>query len=188
MVPHLREQFNKDFTQEKYQAYINSLQQVYPGHLEFRVSETPVFVSKEFTEKIISCCESIIDVISQPDYLKKSANAIPSHLKVPSEDQHPHCIAFDFGVCENEKGELEPQLIEMQGFPSLFAWEVIITDIYQQHFRIPDGYSDYLNGLDKSSYIELMKKIIIRDEEKENVILLEIFPHQQKNKSGFLCN
>ena len=185
MVPQLREQFNKEFTQEKYQAYIVALQNAYPGHLEFRVAETPVFVSKEFTQKIISCCESIIDVISQPDYLKKSANAIPSHLKVPSEDQHPHCIAFDFGVCENEKGELEPQLIEMQGFPSLFAWEVIITDIYQQHFRIPDGYSDYLNGLDKSSYIELMKKIIIRDEEKENVILLEIFPHQQKTRVDF---
>lgn len=185
MVPKLREGFNKEFTKEKYEVYIKALQDVYPGHLEFRVAETPVFVSKEFTRKILSCCESIIDVISQPDYHEKSSNAIPSHLKVPGEDQHPHCIAFDFGVCENENGELEPQLIEMQGFPSLFAWEVIITDIYQQYFKIPDGYSDYLNGLDKETYTDLLKQIIIGNEAKENVILLEIFPHQQKTRVDF---
>src|SRR5687768_12972613 len=163
MVPRLREQFNKEFTQEKYQAYINALQNVYPGHLEFRVAETPVFVSKEFTQKILDACNSIIDVISTPEYHNQSAGAIPSHLRVPNEDAHPHCIAFDFGVCENEKGELEPQLIEMQGFPSLFAWEVILTDVYQHHFIKPEDYNDYLNGLDKSSYIELMKKIIVGD-------------------------
>ena len=47
------------------------------------------------------------------------------HLQVPGENDHSHFIAFDFGICINEEGEFEPQLIEMQGFPTLFAFEVL---------------------------------------------------------------
>lgn len=185
MVPELRKQYNEEFTEEKYRSYISELGNIYPGQLEFRVAETPVFVSKEFTQKILSACESILDVVMKPEYHQQSEKAIPAHLKVPNEDQHPHCIAFDFGVCYNEKGELEPQLIEMQGFPSLFAWEVILPEIHRKHFTDPKGYSVYLNGYDRDSYIDLLKKIIIADEDPSEVILLEIFPHQQKTRVDF---
>ncbi|MFL5773481.1 MAG: hypothetical protein ACJ75F_10005 [Flavisolibacter sp.] len=185
MVPSLRKQYNQQFTEEKYNAYIRDLSNVYPGQLDFRVAETPVFVSKEFTGKILSACESIIEVILDPEYHKQSASAIPSNLRVPDEDTHPHCIAFDFGVCENANGELEPQLIEMQGFPSLFAWEVILPEIHQKHFDVPDNYSVYLNGMDRNSYISLLHDIIVGNEKPENVILLEIFPEQQKTRVDF---
>src|SRR4051812_10863049 len=161
MVPSLRKQYNEQFTEEKYNTYIRDLSNVYPGQLDFRVAETPVFVSKEFTAKILSACESIIDVILDPEYHKQSASAIPPHLRVPNEDMHPHCIAFDFGVCENASGGLEPQLIEMQGFPSLFAWEVILPEIHKKHFDVPDNYSVYLNGLDRNSYTTLLHDIIV---------------------------
>lgn len=185
MVPELRKRYNEQFTEKKYNEYIRDLSNVFPGQLDFRVAETPVFVSKEFTDKILSACESIIDVILDPEYQKQSATAIPSHLKVPDEDEHPHCIAFDFGVCENEKGQLEPQLIEMQGFPSLFAWEVILPEIHEKHFQAPENYSVYLNGLDRTSYTRLLQEIIIGNDKPENVILLEIFPEQQKTRVDF---
>jgi hypothetical protein len=185
MVPELRRKYNQEFTEEKYRNYINALQNVFPGQLDFRIAETPVFVSRDFTNKMISACEHIVDVVSQPSYHRQSEKAIPAHLKVPGEDAHPHCIAFDFGVCENVAGELEPQLIEMQGFPSLFAWEVILPEVHEKYFWTPEGYSVYLHGLDRNSYIELMKKIIIADEDPEHVVLLEILPHQQKTRVDF---
>lgn len=185
MVPELRKKYNQQFTEEKYKTYIDELQNIYPGQLEFRIAETPVFVSKEFTSKMLMACESIVDAITKPEYQKQSQNAIPPHLKVPNEDAHPHFIAFDFGVCKNKKGELEPQLIEMQGFPSLFAWEVMLPEIHAKHFWTPDGYSVYLNGFERASYINLLKKIIIADENPEQVVLLEIFPHQQKTRVDF---
>src|SRR5690242_1563572 len=107
MVPLLRSQYNEQFTREKYDSYINDLANIYQGQLDFRVAETPVFVPKAFTNKMLSACESIIDVITQPQYHKQSDNAIPKNLRVPNEDAHPHCIAFDFGVCLSQKGELE---------------------------------------------------------------------------------
>jgi hypothetical protein len=185
MVPQLRKYYNHHFSKEKYEAYISELANIYPGQLDFRVAETPVFVPNEFAEKILSACESIVDVIVTPGYHEASEKAIPAHLRVPNEDSHPHCIAFDFGVCINDAGELEPQLVEMQGFPSLFAWQIIQPEVHAKHFWTPENYSPYLNGFNRASYIDLLKKIIIADCDPENVILLEIFPHQQKTRVDF---
>ena len=185
MIPNIRKQYNEEFSKEKYGAYIKEAADVYPGHLEFRLAETPVFVPKDFTEKMLDACERIIDIVTTSEYKKQSAKAIPSHLNVPNEDVHPHFICFDFGVCQNKRGELEPQLIEMQGFPSLFAWQVILPELHAQHLWTPKGYSPYLNGYTKESYLQLLKNIIVGDARPENVILLEIFPHQQKTRVDF---
>jgi hypothetical protein len=185
MIPGLRKEYNERFTNEKYETFIEDLSNIYPGHLEFRIAETPVFIPKEFTQKMLSACESIINIITKPSYQEQSEKAIPASLNVPNEDSHPQFIAFDFGICYNEQGELEPQLIEMQGFPSLFAWQVFVADTHQKHFEWPKDFSPYLNGLDRESYLALLKKIIVEDTPVENVILLEILPHQQKTRVDF---
>ena len=185
MIPSIRKQYNGQFTKEKYEAYMKDVESIYPGHLEFRIAETPVFVPKDFTDKVLAACESIIDIVTQPEYYKQSEKAIPPHLRVPNEGAHPHCIAFDFGVCQNKKGELEPQLIEMQGFPSLFAWQVLLPDVHEKNLWQPEGFSSYLNGYEEETYIDLLKKIILHDCDPESVVLLEIFPHQQKTRIDF---
>ncbi|HEU4470800.1 MAG TPA: hypothetical protein VFR58_06955 [Flavisolibacter sp.] len=187
MIRALREQYNRAFTLEQYQNFISSLENVFPGQLDFRVAETPVFIPADFTSKLLSACEHIIDIISRPGYLAQSEAAIPPQLRVPGEDSHPHCIAFDFGVCQGASGELEPQLIEMQGFPSLFAWQVILPEVHNRHFPAPQGYGVYLNGYDRTSYIELLKRIIVAGEDPSQVILLEIFPEHQKTRVDFFA-
>lgn len=187
MVPGLRDNFNAAFTQKKYTGFLEEMNALHPGGIEFRLAETPVFVDKTFTKKMLDACEAIVDVIAQPDFKQLTANAVPQDLKVPNENDHSHFIAFDFGVCENADGELEPQLVEMQGFPTLFAYQVLDDDATRKHFNIPDNYSSYLNGYTKSTYIQLLKDIIIAGHDPENVILLEIFPHKQKTKIDFYC-
>ncbi|MGZ5287813.1 MAG: hypothetical protein ACXWB9_11530, partial [Flavisolibacter sp.] len=185
MIPQLRKLYNEDFTEKKYLDFVEAMNALYPGHLEFRMAETPVFIPASFKQQLISACESIIDVIRTPKYAGKSKAAIPEHLSVPGEDAHPHCIAFDFGVCKNAEGGLEPQLIEMQGFPSLFAWQVLLPEVHAKYLYQPEGYSVYLNGYNRDTYIDLLKRIIIADENPEQVILLEILPHQQKTRVDF---
>ena len=187
MVPAIRQQFNTNFTSEKYEAFLKELNAVHPGAIEFRVAETAIYVSKDFTRKILDACESIVDIIIDPRFKELTKNAIPKNLQVPGENDHSHFIAFDFGICINEEGEYEPQLIEMQGFPTLFAYEVLLDDIYRKHFEVQGNYSAYLGGHDKESYIKLLKEIILGDHDPENVILLEIFPHQQKTRIDFYC-
>ena len=187
MVPALRKAFNKNFSKEKYEAFLKDLDSAYPGQIEFRVAETPVFVPKEFTQKMLQTCESIVDIIVDPDFKKITRDAIPQGLDVPGENNHSHFIAFDFGICINEEGEYEPQLIEMQGFPTLFAYEVLLDDVFKKHFTFPGNYSSYLNGYDKENYLELLKAIILGIHQPENVILLELFPKKQKTRIDFYC-
>lgn len=186
MVTTIRNQFNNAFTQEKYEAYLKELHGKYAeGALAFRVAETPVFVSKEFTKKIVDACESIVDVIVNPDFISQSEKAIPSNVKVPNDKTYSDFIALDFGICENENGELEPQLIEMQGFPTLFAYQIFHDEVTRKHFEIPENYSSYLSNLDKQSYVKLLSEIILGNHLPENVILLEVFPHEQKTRIDF---
>lgn len=187
MIPSIRRQYNRQFTEEKYKAYVTDLENLYPGQLDFRTAETPVFIPKEFRDKVLAACESIVDTVNTPAYLAQSEKAIPPHLRVPNEDQHTHFIAFDFGICRNEKGELEPQLIEMQGFPTLFAWQVLQPETHHRHFNWPEGFSIYLNGYNRESYVQLLKNILIGNDDPENVVLLEIFPEKQKTRVDFLA-
>lgn len=187
MVPSMRKWFNENFSEPVYKAYLEALNAKHPGALEFRVAETPVFCDKNFTGKMLSACESIIDVVTQYNFKTLTAHAIPADIKVPNENDHSHFIAFDFGVCENEQGELEPQLIEMQGFPTLFAYQVLHWELTKKYFNIPDSYDAYLNDFTKETYLQLLKEIIVGDCEPENVILLEVLPHKQKTRVDFYC-
>lgn len=187
MVPAIRQQFNSHFSSEKYEAFLKELNSVHPGAIEFRVAETAIFVSKAFTQKILDACESIVDIIIDPRFRDLTKNAIPANLHVPNENDHSHFIAFDFGICVNDEGTHEPQLIEMQGFPTLFAYEVLIDQVFRKHFEVPANYSAYLGGHDEQSYIADLKEILLGKHEPANVILLELFPHQQKTRIDFYC-
>lgn len=187
MIPAIRKAYNEAFTKESYEAFLQELNAVHPGELDFRVAETPIFVPKDFTEKILDACESIIDIIVDPKFKELTKNAIPKNMQVPGDEAHSHFIAFDFGICINEAGEYEPQLIEMQGFPSLFAYEVLLDDVFRNHFTVPENYSCYLNGYTRETYIQLLKEIILGNHNPENVVLLEIFPRKQKTRIDFYC-
>ncbi len=187
MVPAIRSAYNQQFSETQYQAYLKALHAQHTDAIQFRVAETPVFIDKSFKDKIINACESIVDVITQYNFKTLTSHAIPENVRVPNEDEHTHFIAFDFGICQNTEGEYEPQLIEMQGFPTLFAYQVFHDEITRQFFDIPQGYSPYLSGLTKESYLELLKDIITGDCAKEEVVLLEILPHEQKTRIDFYC-
>jgi hypothetical protein len=185
MIPALRDAFNKSFTEQKYHDFLKEIHDVHPGAIEFRLAETPVFVPKDFTRKLLDTCESIVDLIVDPKFKELTRNAIPSHLQVPGEKDHSHFIAFDFGVCLGDNGIYEPQLIEMQGFPSLFAYEVLLDDITRKYFPVPSNFEAYLGKFDRESYINELKEIIIKDQSPESVVLLEIFPEKQKTRIDF---
>ncbi|HET9057586.1 MAG TPA: hypothetical protein VFN30_12140 [Chitinophagaceae bacterium] len=187
MIPALRKAFNENFSKERYEVFLKDLNRIHPGAIDFRVAETPVFVLKNFAQKLTDTCERIIDVITDPDFKRITQKAIPDNDYVPNETNHAHMIAFDFGICINKKNEWEPQLIEMQGFPTLFGFQAYYPEIIKKHFSIPDSFSHYLNNYNKESYIKELKEIIVGKHKAENVILLEIKPHEQKTRIDFYC-
>lgn len=187
MQPALRKAFNEQFSTEQYLAFVAGLEAMHPGALDFRNAETPVFIPKDFTDKMLAACDNIIDVITEPNFLQRTQRSIPTDIQVPNETPVADFIAFDFGICENAAGELEPQLIEMQGFPTLFAFQAFHTAHMRRYANVPDTHDAYLSGYDEASYMALLKEIILGDSQPENVILLEIYPDQQKTRVDFYC-
>ena len=187
MIAALRKAFNQSFTKEKYETFLKDLDSKHPGAIEFRVAETPVFVGNEFAAKMLDACESIVDFIKAPNFKTLTERSIPAHERIPNENQRSHMIAFDFGVCINQEGELEPQLIEMQGFPTLYGFQRYYPEVLAKHFSIPDNFSHYLNGYNQDSYLKDLREVIVGSESPENVVLLEIKPHEQKTRIDFYC-
>lgn len=185
MVSSVRKEFNDSFTNKKYESMLKDLDNHYPGAIEFRLAETPVFVSKDFLAQMLNACESIIDLVKEPAFIELTDKSIPEMDKVPGNYGPPQMIAFDFGVCTDANGRLAPQLVEMQGFPSLYGFQDFYPNILREHFSIPENYSQYLNGHDHASYTKLLKEVILGIHKAENVILLEIKPHEQKTKVDF---
>ena len=187
MIPAIRNSINTNFTENLYQEFLKDLHGRFPGAIDFRVAETPVFVDQELGDKMIAACEYIIDFIKDPAFKNITKRAIPTAERLSNEGPHPHFIAFDFGICQNEDGSLFPALIEMQGFPTLFGFQAYYPEVLEKYYSIPEGYSNYFNGFEKGSYISLLKKVILGECDSKEVILLEIRPHQQKTRIDFYC-
>ncbi len=187
MVPAIRESFNRNFSREKYANLLSDLNHKFEGAIDFRIAETPIFIPKDFTGQMLDACHYILDFIDGPGFRALTQRAIPPEFHIPHENTYADCIVFDFGVCLNEKGTPEPRLIEMQGFPSLFGFQLYYTQILQKNFPIPQGYSNYLNGFTDQSYLDLLRRVILKDHPSENVILLEIKPDTQKTRIDFYC-
>ena len=185
MQKELRKIFNDNFTQEKYAAYQLEVDSISPGDLDFRNAETPLFIPKEFTNKMLAACEDIIDVIVAPNFRDLTQRSIPEDVFVPGDEKHAEMIVFDFGICENANGDYEPQLIEMQGFPTLFAFQIYHSEYTAKYADLPSNYSPYLNGYNKETATQLLKDIIVGNKNINEVILLEIFPEQQKTRIDF---
>ncbi len=185
MTPHCRTQYNASFNKEKYERMLQEIEAEFPGALDFRVAESPVFIDRDFKTKLLLAFNDIVDQILKPDFITKTERAIPAKRKVGNEPARPSCLAVDFAVTKGADGQYEPQLIELQGFPSLYAYQAYLAGKYKKHFDIDRNYSAFFNRINSMSYQQEMRKFLLGDAAPENTILLEIEPHKQKTRLDF---
>ena len=217
MIPFLRKQFNDGFTPEKYSAFLRRVDEVSGTHVQFRLSETPCFFPKSLIDRMASDgAELIRQLVDNPVYLAKSDEAVPAEFKVPNEPDHPMFVQVDFGLVRDAAGELQPKLVELQAFPSLYAYQGPLAEAYLDVYglrepgRLPkesrfltaashrfgmtkqeagpagSELKYFLGGLGTNSYTELLRRAIVGEHDPENVILMEIDPTHQKTLPDFL--
>jgi hypothetical protein len=192
MIPSLRNQFNTAFTPEKYQTFLRRVDNACGTHVQFRLSETPCFFPKSLLERMAEDGKALIrQLVETADYRKRSVASIPAQFRVPNEPPHPMFVQVDFGVVRDSHGELQPKLVELQAFPSLYAYQLTLAQSYIDVFELNrfeggEGLRFLLGGLDEKSYRELLRRAIVGNHDPENVILMEIHPEQQKTLPDFL--
>jgi hypothetical protein len=193
MIPSLRKQFNASFTPEKYQAFLRRIEDACGAHVQFRLSETPCFFRKSLLDRMVEDGKELIrQLVESPEYIARSSAAIPAEFRVPNEPAHPMFVQVDFGLVRGANGELLPKLVELQAFPSLYAYQVAMAqsyiDVYGlDRFEGGKGLRFFLGGLDERTYRELLRAAIVGTHDPENVILMEIHPQEQKTLPDFLA-
>jgi hypothetical protein len=185
MDPSARKTFNAHFTTEKYERFLSDINAGLQNPIAFRVAETPIFLTAAFRDKLIAAGNDIIDTILQPDFKELTERAIPDKWRVANENDHAHFIALDFAVCKDESGTLVPKLIELQGFPSLYGFQVKLGESYRDNFDLGDDWTIFFSGLDKNSYINLLKKTIGGDYSPDEVVLMDVNAPEQKTSVDF---
>jgi len=182
MISKYRKQFNQEFSQEKYAQLKEYLKQKSGLEPAFRISESPLFLTKDFETKLTSASNSIINQIKNlsPDVLQR---AVPDNCRVPNDTDKPHFFTIDFGICKNKNGEIEPQLIELQAFPSLYAFQRVFEDAFCEIYPF---LSELRNTISPEDFKNQLNDLIVGNENPENVILLEIYPEKQKTAIDFI--
>ena len=197
MIPFLRQQFNEQFTSDKYRALLRRVDEICGTHVQFRISETPCFFPKALIDRMASDGQELIrQLVDNPAYRAKSEAAVPAAFRVPNEAPHPMFVQVDFGLVRDARGELQPKLVELQAFPSLYAYQGPLAQAYidvygldvASGFRLSasGGLKYFLSGLEADSYRQLLRRAIVGAHDPENVVLMEIHPQQQKTLPDFL--
>src|SRR5437588_6103766 len=187
MIPDLRHRFNQQFTSEKYRSFLVALDLRCGTRVKFRVAETPCFFPKALLEQMAEHGRELINqMLSNPQYRKQSNKTIPHEYNVPNESAKPMFLQVDFGLVRNQKDEIVPKLVELQAFPSLYAYQVALTRQYCESYDLSSRAETFLSGLNAVSYRRLLCKAILGEHAAENVILMEIDPLEQKTLPDFV--
>ncbi len=185
MHPELRARFNADFTPDKYAALVRCVNETEKWPADFRISETPIFLTRDFTDEVTGAAKELVGAMRTEEFATHAAAAIPKGLEVPNEAAHPNFLVVDFAICA-EDDRLVPRLIELQAFPSLFGFQLLLLSCIRKAYPIiPRSWTSSFGGIKDEAYLDLLRRTIIAGSASENVVLLEIEPEKQKTRIDF---
>jgi hypothetical protein len=187
MIASFRRAFNSKFKAEKYPKLLSLLAERCGVPIGFRVSETPCFMPAELLARMADYGKELIrQLVDNPKYHARASESIPAEFNAPRETPHPMFIQVDFGLVRDAAGELQPKLVELQAFPSLYAYQPVLARTFMDVYGLDPELRYLLGELDSASYLKLLRRAIVGDEDPENVILMEIDPQHQKTLPDFL--
>ncbi|MDQ6664069.1 MAG: hypothetical protein M3Z23_06720 [Acidobacteriota bacterium] len=187
MVPEPRRDFNARYTPGKYQDFLRLLDERCGTGVKFRNCETPCFFPRDLIDRMAQDGRELVEqLVGNHEYLAAADRAIPPEFRAPHDSPHPLFVQADFGVVRQPNGALQPKLVEIQGFPSLYAYQPVLAQVYKEAYGLDPGLNPFLDGLEGADYRDLVRQAIVGDRNPENVVLLEIDPQEQKTLPDFL--
>ncbi len=191
MNPELRRLYNAAYKPELYRNYVNRLETWLDVKIPFRIAETPFFIPKDLRKKLATSARDIVQQISDPRVIETMKAAIPPALDVPRCDSLSNCLQVDFAIVRGDDGELTGKVVELQGFPSLYALMVLQADAISEELSAIKGlegpWSLYYSGHDRKSFVAKFKQALLAGNDPEEVVLLDLEPAMQKTYADFIA-
>jgi len=187
MILSYREDFNSRFTPEKYERLQREMTSRCGMEVPFALCETPCFFSDTLVQRMSEGGKALIlQLVENQDYRTRSEASIPEQFRVPNESPHPMFVQVDFGLVRDSQGDLQPKLVELQAFPSLYAYQPVLAQTYIDVFELDTNLRYFLSGLNSTSYTQLLGDAIVAGHDPANVVLMEVHPDEQKTRPDFL--
>jgi hypothetical protein len=187
MIPSLRQDFNSRFTAEKYEQLRREMTSRCGMEVPFALCETPCFFPAALVSRMGEDGKALIhQLVDNPEYRARSEASIPAEFRVPNESPHPMFVQVDFGLVRDAAGVLHPKLVELQAFPSLYAYQPVLSQAYMDVFGLDTQLRYYLSCLDSAGYKRLLQDAIVAGHDPANVVLMEVHPEEQKTRPDFL--
>lgn len=188
----LRALYNAHFSPGLYGRYVGRLEQMLDVKIPFRIAETPLFLPLSLRTKLARHAREICAQISEPTTIDRMRTAIPAHYDVPGMDDLAACLQVDFAIVRDvETGELDGRVVELQGFPSLYALMVKQTEALTEELRaipgMPRDWSLFYSGHDRGSFVPALQKAVVGDLPVEEVVMLDLDPPAQKTYADFVA-
>jgi hypothetical protein len=156
---------------------------------DFRIAESPVFLPDDLRQRCARCAEEIVQILRDPQLIRACERAVPEEFLVPRLDRLPNFVAVDLAIVRDSAGALAPRVIELQGFASLYAMQVVMADVWRDTLTEVAGldrdWSPFFSGLDRAAYLNLLRSAIVGPHDPENVVLLDLHPERQKTRPDF---
>lgn len=187
----LRQAFNAAYTDDFYRRYLDRFTARLGAAAAFRVAETPLFLPLALRRRLAKHAREIVAQISRPELIAKLESVVPPHLSVPRRDALSSCIQVDFAIVDDGQGGLDGRLVELQGFPSLYALMVVQTEVLAEEMRAMPGldreWSLFYGGHTRDSYVRKLRRALVANEDPREVVLLDLDPKSQKTYVDFLA-
>lgn len=186
----LRSLFNAHWDEALYQRMCALMdERLQTRHFEFRLAETPLFLPDDLRERCVRVASEILALIRRPEIIDACQAAVPDRWRAPGADRLPHFLAIDLGIVRGAEGGLEPRLIELQGFSSLYGMQLVQGGIWGEVAAsipgMPERFTPMFSGLEREDYIDLLRQTVIADADPLEVILLDLDPESQKTVPDF---
>jgi len=102
----------------------------------------------------------------------------------------PEVAQVDLAVRRGRGGPSRPASHRATGFPSLSAFEVLQSDVWDECLKgipgLPEtAWSPYFSGLSREGFLDLFRRTIVGRHDPERVVLLDLHPAKQKTHVDF---
>lgn len=185
MIQSLRSRFNASWTESQYAEFLRLLQRRVRGSIDFPISETPCFFPQSLMRDLAAAGEELTRQAMTGEAAAAAAAVVPERFNGPNQGTVPLCVQVDFGLVRGQDGTLEPKLVELQAFPSLYGFQIALADGYREGFSLSSDLDSYLGDLSGADYHALVRNVIVGDHDPANVVLMEIEPAKQKTRPDF---
>ncbi|MFA5909108.1 MAG: hypothetical protein WC815_10060 [Vicinamibacterales bacterium] len=187
MIQSLRQQFNNSWTEARYRDLVARLELSTGATLGFPICETPCFFPRALMDELSATgLELVEQILGNPAARAAALAAVPARFRGPNAESLPTFLQVDFGLVRGPSGAIEPKLVELQAFASLYGFQLAVARAYRDAFGLPPALGLYLGGFTDASYHEAMGRVLLNGHDPKHVVLMEIEPRKQKTWPDFV--